>query len=58
MIPKTVHPERMRENLALSDFELTAEEMSAIAALDQVRRFNDPGHFCEAAFNTFLPIYE
>jgi D-xylose reductase len=32
--------------------------MTAIDALDRGRRFNDPGHFAEAAFNTFLPIYE
>jgi len=32
--------------------------MNTIAKLDKGRRFNDPGHFCEAAFNTFYPIYE
>jgi D-xylose reductase len=32
--------------------------MAAITALDRGRRFNDPGVFCEAAFNTFFPIYE
>ena len=26
--------------------------------LNRNRRFNDPGVFCEAAFNTFFPIYE
>lgn len=58
VIPKTSHMERMRENLAVFDFELTGEEMQSISGLDQGRRFNDPGHFCEAAFHTFLPIYE
>jgi D-xylose reductase len=58
VIPKTSRPERLRENLAIFDFELTAEEMSAISALDRNRRFNDPGVFCEKAFNTFFPIYE
>jgi D-xylose reductase len=58
IVPKSVHAERMRENLALFDFELTDQEMRDISALDQGRRFNDPGHFCEVAFNTFLPIYE
>lgn len=58
VIPKTSRPERLRENIALFDFELTAEQMAAISALDRGRRFNDPGVFCEAAFNTFCPIYE
>jgi D-xylose reductase len=58
VIPKTSRPERLRENLALFDFELTPDEMTAIAALNRNRRFNDPGFFCEAAFRTFCPVYE
>ena len=34
IIPKTVHKERMQENLNLFDFELDAEDMQAIANLD------------------------
>jgi len=58
VIPKTSKPERMIENLSLFDFELSAQEMSDISALNRNRRFNDPGVFCEAAFNTFHPIYD
>jgi D-xylose reductase len=58
VIPKTSRPERLRENLAIFDFDLSASEMDAISALDRHRRFNDPGVFCEKAFNTFFPIYE
>jgi D-xylose reductase len=58
VIPKTSRVERLTENLALFDFELAADEMRAISALDQGRRFNDPGVFGETAFNTFMPIYE
>ena len=58
VIPKTTRPERLRENLAIFDFALSADEMAAIARLDRHRRFNDPGVFCETAFNTFFPIYE
>jgi D-xylose reductase len=58
VVPKTTRPERLRENLALFDFELSAAEMKAITGLDRNRRFNDPGVFCEKAFNTFFPIYE
>ena len=58
VIPKTTKPERLKENLALDDFELTADEMDAISALNQDRRFNDPRVFCEAAFGKFYPIYD
>lgn len=36
-IPKSVHKERMVENLAVFDFALTDDEMTAIAGLDQGR---------------------
>jgi D-xylose reductase len=58
IIPKTTRPERLRENLALFDFELSNEEMAAISNLNQDRRFNDPGVFCEQAFGRFYPIYD
>jgi D-xylose reductase len=58
VIPKTSRPERLAENLAVSDFALSSDDMAAIAGLDEGRRFNDPGVFCELAFNTFFPIYE
>jgi D-xylose reductase len=58
IIPKTTRPERLRENLALFDFELSNEEMAAISNLNQDRRFNDPGVFCEQAFGKFFPIYD
>ncbi len=34
VIPKSVHKERMEQNLDVFDFELTAQEMAQIAALD------------------------
>ena len=58
VIPKTTSEHRMRENLNITDFSLSDDQMQAISALNQGRRFNDPGHFCELAFNTFFPIYE
>jgi len=35
VIPKSTHVERMEENLNVFDFELTAEDMTEIAALDK-----------------------
>ncbi|MEM8546697.1 MAG: aldo/keto reductase [Pseudomonadota bacterium] len=58
VIPKTSRRERLAENLAVFDFELQPEEMDSISALNLDRRFNDPGVFCEAAFNRFHPIYD
>jgi len=58
VIPKTTKLERLQENFNIFDFELTEAEMEQIAALNKNRRFNDPAHFCEEAFNTFCPIYE
>ena len=58
VIPKTQTPARLAENLAVFDFALTDTEMAAIDGLDRRRRFNDPGHFGEKAFNTFYPIFD
>ncbi|MEZ6056925.1 MAG: aldo/keto reductase [Planctomycetaceae bacterium] len=58
VIPKTSNQTRLRENLDVFSFELTDQEMQSISALNQSHRYNDPGHFCQTAFNTFCPIYE
>ncbi|MBU2099216.1 MAG: aldo/keto reductase, partial [Gammaproteobacteria bacterium] len=58
VIPKTSRVERLAENLAVFDFELNSDDMAAISALNQNRRFNDPGAFCELAFGKFYPIYD
>lgn len=58
VIPKTSNPRRLVENLTLAEFSLNDAEMAGISALNQNRRFNDPGVFCESAFNTFHSIYD
>ena len=58
VIPKTARVARLAENLAVDNFILSEAEMQAISALNRNQRFNDPGVFCELAFNTFYPIYE
>ena len=55
---KSSNLERMKENLEIFDFFLTGEEMKALDEMNRNKRFNDPGVFCQNAFNTFFPIYE
>jgi 2,5-diketo-D-gluconate reductase A len=48
VFPKTTHAERMRENYAIFDFELSADDMAAITGLDRGvagRRGPDPDTF-------------
>ena len=58
IIPKSTKTERMVENISIFDFELSEEEMNSIAALNQGRRFNDPGNYAEPAFKLFFPIFD
>ena len=47
VFPKSTHRERMEENFAIFDFELTADEVAAISALDRGeagRTGPEPGH--------------
>ncbi len=41
VIPKSVNPERIKQNLAAAELSLTADDMQAIAALDLHRRYVD-----------------
>lgn len=49
---------RMEENRNVFDFYLTGHDMTALNGLNQNRRYNDPGAFCEPGMGTFCPIYE
>ena len=41
IIPKTSRIEKLRENISLFDFELNADQMNKISALNINYRFND-----------------
>ncbi len=42
VIPKSVHPQRIKENIEVFDFELSKAEMDALHALERNLRFVDP----------------
>lgn len=46
IIPKSVNPSRLKENIDLFDFELSAEEMKTVNSMNRNERFGpDPDHF-------------
>lgn len=45
VVPKSQSNDRLKENLDILGFELSAEEMQAIEKLERNRRFNDPAVF-------------
>jgi len=55
IIPKSIKAERLRENINLFHFEMSDEEMEKMNGLNENKHYNDPGHFCEAAFGCFFP---
>ena len=58
IVVKSSDEERMKENLDASIIKLDQSILDQISALNINKRYNDPGVFCEDAFNTFFPIYE
>ncbi|KAF2094752.1 putative aldo-keto reductase [Rhizodiscina lignyota] len=45
VIPKSNSSERLKQNLDVISFDLTAGELESISALDKNLRFNDPGFY-------------
>ncbi len=58
IVVKSTNEIRMKENLAASRIKLEQSIIDQISDLNINKRYNDPGIFCEDAFNTFFPIYE
>jgi len=52
IIPKSLKPDRLAQNIQLSDFELTQEELHKISSLNVNLRFNDPGAYAN------IPIFD
>jgi len=57
VICKSVRLEKMSENLAASEIDLTDDDMREISSLNRNRRFNDPGEFC-VGMGAVCPIYD
>ena len=58
VVVKSSSDQRMLENIGSVRLKLDQQALDAISQLNINKRFNDPGVFCEDAFNTFYPIYE
>ena len=58
MIPKSENMARIKENLAVEEFQLSDEDMVRIRGLERGFRMNDPAVFCPMFFNTMCPIWE
>ena len=58
IVVKSTNESRMKENLDSSKIKLDQSILDKISALNIDKRYNDPGIFCEDAFNTFFPIYD
>ncbi|KXT03460.1 hypothetical protein AC578_1618 [Pseudocercospora eumusae] len=53
VIPKSNNVGRLKQNLEVTDFDLTESEIKEIAALDKGLRFNDPGFYLHAPIRIF-----
>lgn len=58
VVCKSTQPQRLAENFAVFDFELSHQAMQDISGLNQDKRYNDPEVFCEQAFGRYYPIYD
>lgn len=45
IIPKSTHPERIKENISVFDFELSSQEIETISKLDKRHRYVDPSEW-------------
>lgn len=53
VIPKSNNFARLKENLEVAAFDLTADEIEEISALDRGLKFNDPGYYLHKPLRIF-----
>jgi len=53
VVPKSSNPKRLAENLRVTDFDLTKDELAAISALNFNKRFNDPAIYLDPPIHIF-----
>jgi D-xylose reductase len=53
VIPKSNNHERLAQNLQVTGFDMTKEELDEISALDKGLRFNDPGFYLSSPIRIF-----
>ncbi|KAJ4855985.1 aldo/keto reductase family domain-containing protein [Trichoderma breve] len=53
VIPKSNNRERLGQNLQVTEFDMTKDELEDISALDQGLRFNDPGFYLTQPIRIF-----
>ena len=58
VIVKSSSDAHLRENLGAAELVLSEPDMATVSELNRNLRFNDPGQFCEAEFDTFCPIFD
>ena len=56
VIPKSNSIDRIKENMNIHDFTMSAEDMDVISSFNRNFRFNDPGVFC-IGMGGSIPIY-
>jgi D-xylose reductase len=54
VIPKSNNPDRLLQNLDVTEFDLSAAEMEGISGLDRGLRFNDPADYLEEPIRLFV----
>ena len=53
VIPKSNNVDRLKQNLEVTEFDLSEEEMQSISRLDKGLRFNDPGFYLAKPIRIF-----
>ena len=58
VIPKSLNPDRARQNFDIFSFSLSEEEMASMATLETGQRMCNSAHFTETYFGHFYPTFD